>query len=75
MTQEEIKAACERVDKGEQVQVFHKIKGKGEIVSYRADKLSNNRIKAKINYIIPDLLEDVIKPEFSFLDEENISLQ
>lgn len=70
MTKDEI----QKIISGEIVEVYHKIKGKGVVDSTRVDKLSDNRIKAKINFTIPDLLDNVIKPEFLFLDDPNLSL-
>lgn len=60
---------------GAKTEIFHKVKGKGTVESVRTDRLAENRLKAKINFVIPDLLEDVVKPEFIYLDDENLSAE
>lgn len=63
-----------KIFEGDITEVYHKIYGKGEVVMSRVDKLNNNRIKAEILFTIQDLLEDITRPEFLFIDDEILSV-
>ena len=69
------KEQIQQITEGSLTEVFHTLKGKGIVESVRIDRLAGNRPKAKINFIIPDLLEDVVKPEFLYLDDANLSAE
>lgn len=58
---------------GKRTKIFHTIHGEGTVTMARVDKLANNRIKAVIEFPVMDLLEEKTKPEFLFLDDENLS--
>ena len=55
--------------------VYHKTKGEGTVEMARIDKLNNNRIKAEIMFTELDLLEEIKKPAFLFLDDPILSLE
>jgi hypothetical protein len=65
----------EQIENGEITEIYHKVYGKGKITAVRKDKLENGRLKATIEFTIPDLFEPQVKPEFLFLDDENLSLE
>ncbi len=70
MTEQEIK----QVQSGEVSTVYHRLHGRGTVVAVREDKLAGMRPKATIEFIIPDLLEDRVQPEFLYLDDKDLSL-
>lgn len=69
LTEEEQK----KVADGEITVLYHKIHGKGEVEMTRVDKLNDNRFKSEILFTVQDLLDEIKRPEFLFLDDPNLS--
>lgn len=69
------KEQIQQVQNGEIKTLYHKELGEGSVELARVDKLNDNRIKAEIVFKVPDLLEDVLKPEFLFLDIPELSVE
>lgn len=63
----------EEYKNGLRTKIFHKVHGEGEVSAVRVDHLNGGRLKATIQFPIEDLFEVKTRPEFLFLDDENLS--